>query len=272
MARRCSRALADPTAGFSPSRKNPRTLPSSMSDGRLVGRVVARDAGQVVEAPVVVGRGRLAPPGLEQADEVGVHVAPEAALLGVLLEVGGQVRVALGVGHGDVAGQQVVQGRDVGGALDGGVAAQGHDPAAGPADVAQQQLEDGRGADVLGPDRVLGPADRVGEAGRPLPARVLAQQLGHLQELVGGDAADLLDQLRGVAAEVPAQELEHAARVLEGLVGCSGGSAAPAGGAEAAELLAGLALVLALGVLGVADAGVLPAGCRRRCRARGRSR
>jgi hypothetical protein len=31
MARRCSRELADPTAGFSPSRKNPRTLPSSMS-------------------------------------------------------------------------------------------------------------------------------------------------------------------------------------------------------------------------------------------------
>src|SRR4029450_14146598 len=104
------------------------------------GGVVAGDAWQVVVAPVVVGGGRPAPPGLEQADEVGVHVAPEAALLGVLLDVGGQVRVALGVGHGDVAGQQVVEGGDVGGALDGGGATQGQDPAAGPAHGAEPQV------------------------------------------------------------------------------------------------------------------------------------
>ena len=41
--------------------------------------------------------------------------------------------------------------------------AQGHDPAAGPADVAEQRLQDRRGPDVLHADRVLGPADGVAE-------------------------------------------------------------------------------------------------------------
>ena len=46
----------------------------------VVGAVAAGEPGQVVEAEVVVGGGRVAPVGLEQADEVGPHVAPEAPL------------------------------------------------------------------------------------------------------------------------------------------------------------------------------------------------
>src|SRR6266516_4318716 len=46
------------------------------------------------------------------------------------------------------------------------VATQRHDAGAGPADVAEQQLQQRRAADDLGPVRVLGPGDRVGERRR----------------------------------------------------------------------------------------------------------
>ena len=49
----------------------------------------------------------------------------------------------------------------------------------------------------------------------PLAARVGAQRLGHLEEALARDAADLLDHLRRVAGEVPLQDLEDAARVLQ---------------------------------------------------------
>jgi hypothetical protein len=56
----------------------------------------------------------------------------------------------------DVPQQAVVRG-----ALDIGFAAQGVDAAAGHAHVAQQQLDDGHGTDVLGAGGVLGPAHGV---------------------------------------------------------------------------------------------------------------
>ena len=93
--------------------------------------------------------------------------------------------------------------------------AQGHDPAAGAAHVAQQQLDDRRGADDLHADRVLRPADRVAERRRALAAGVLAQRLRDLEELLLRAAADLGDALGGVAAVVALQQLEDAARVLE---------------------------------------------------------
>src|SRR6185437_5780740 len=71
------------------------------------------------------------------------------------------------------------------------------------------------GADVLDADRVLRPADRVAEGRRALAAGVVAEGLGHHPELLAGDAAHLLDELGRVAGVVAAQELEHAARVLE---------------------------------------------------------
>ena len=122
------------------------------------------------------------------------------------------------VRHRDVAGQQVEQRRDVGGALDRGVPAQRQDAAARAADVAQQQLQDRRGADVLHADGVLGPADRVAERGRALASRVLGDRLAYLAEQLRRDAADLLDHLGRVAGEVPLQHLEHAARMLQRLV------------------------------------------------------
>ena len=49
--------------------------------------------------------------------------------------------------------------------------------AAGPADVAEQELDDRRGADDLDADGVLRPADRVGERAGALAARVRAERL-----------------------------------------------------------------------------------------------
>ena len=106
----------------------------------LVGAVAAGQPRQVVEAEVVVGGRRVAPPRLEQAHQVGAQVAPEALVRPSRprrRRRGPRATAACGIG--DVAGQQVEQRRDVGGALDAGVPAQRQDAAAGPADVAQQQ-------------------------------------------------------------------------------------------------------------------------------------
>ncbi len=184
----------------------------------VVRRVVAGDPWQVVEAEVVVGGGRVSPVGLQQAHRVGPHVAPEPGLALVGLDVGVEVLVELGVRHRDVARQDVEQRRDVGGPLDAGVSAQRHDPAAGATDVAQQHLQDRRGADVLHADAVVGPAHRVAERAGALASAVARERVGYPRELLGRDAADLLHHLRGVAREVPLEDLEDAVRVLQGLV------------------------------------------------------
>ena len=60
-----------------------------------------------------------------------------AVLVAHVLDVVVEPEVLVGVAHGHVAGEDVVEGGDVGRSLDAGVAAQGEDAAAGPADVAE---------------------------------------------------------------------------------------------------------------------------------------
>ena len=84
------------------------------------------------------------------------------------LQVFLQRRDLLAVGHRQVAGQDVVERGHVGRSLDRRVAAQRHDPASRPADVAEQQLDDGCSPDVLRTDGVLRPTDGVAERRRPL--------------------------------------------------------------------------------------------------------
>jgi len=62
--------------------------------------------------------------------------------------------------------------------------AQGEYPAAGPAYVAEQRLQDRGRADELHADGVLSPAQAVHERHGPVPARVLRDQAAHLGELV----------------------------------------------------------------------------------------
>ncbi len=65
-----------------------------------VRRIVrAGQARQVVEAEVVLGRGRVAPPRLEHAHRVRAHVAPEALRTGVFADEGVQIDVLVRVRH-----------------------------------------------------------------------------------------------------------------------------------------------------------------------------
>ncbi len=107
--------------------------------------------------------------------------------------------------------------------------AQGKNSAARSPHVAQERLQDRGGADVLHTDGVLGPAEAVDERGRAVPAGVVGDKLAHPSELVLTDPADLLHHFRGIAREMPLEHLEHAARMLQRLVGVwsgMGGSAA----------------------------------------------
>ena len=78
------------------------------------------------------------------------------------------------VGLRQIGRQHVVERRDVGAALDAAMAAQRQDAAAGPADIAEQPLDDRRGADDLHAERVMRPADRVAERAGALAARSCA--------------------------------------------------------------------------------------------------
>ena len=194
-----------------------RSRPRCVHDLEMA--VVARDLGQPVVTEIVLLRGVLAVVRLEQADHVLGRVVPEAGLLGELLEVAREVLLTLlGVRHGEVARQRVIKGRDVRGTLDGSVTAQGEDATAGTAHVAEQQLEDGGGADDLHALGLVRPADRVAEGGGALRAAVLGQGVSHLVEQLGRDAAHLGHHLGRVLREVPLERLEDATRVLERFV------------------------------------------------------
>ena len=101
----------------------------------LIGGVVGVDPRQVVEAEVVLLGRVFAPERLQLAGEEGVEVTPPPNRAAVVVDVGREVRVLLGVRHRHVAGEDVVEGRHVGRALDRGVAAKGDDAAARAADV-----------------------------------------------------------------------------------------------------------------------------------------
>ena len=179
-------------------------------------RVVVVDPRQERVGEVVVLGRRVAVPGLEQAHRELLEVRPVAVghplVLAVVVE--GLVLVVVGRLR-QVAGQDVVEGRDVGRALDGRVAAHRHDAAARAAHVAEQQLEDPGGADDLHAGRVLRPAEGVDDRCGPLAPRIRAQELGDANQLLGPAAGHLRHHLRRVAGEVAPQDLHHAARIFE---------------------------------------------------------
>ena len=95
---------------------------------------------------------------------------------------------------------------------------QGLDTAPRSTDVAEEQLKDGCGSDVLGTHRVLCPTHRIAEGAGAVGAGVVREVFAHPQERLLGDAADLLDHLRGVARVVALEDLEHTTRIGERLV------------------------------------------------------
>ena len=186
----------------------------------VVGGVLLR---QPVVAEPVLRRGGVAVPGLHQAGVPLREVLREVHLVGpqrlgralgqILLA--GLVRVRR---RAQIARQHLGVEALVGDALHVGVAAQRVDAAARHAQVAQQQLDHGHGADVLRTDRVLGPAQGVADGHGPVGRRGLGDQLADLEEVGLRRPGDLAHHLRRVAGVMPLQDLEHAVRTLQGLV------------------------------------------------------
>ena len=142
------------------------------------------------------------------------------SLWGDSSEVRLEVRIG-GIRHFEIAREDVEDAGHVGGALDVGVAAEGVDAASGAADVAEQELQDGRGADGLGGGAVLGESHRVEDGGCLLHVAIFSngsEEVGGFEELVLRDAGDTLDHLGGVARVVLLEELENRAGMLEGEV------------------------------------------------------
>ncbi len=138
-------------------------------------RDVASQFRDVVVGPAVLFRGVLAVPGLEQAGDVFREVVPVAGRRRLGLEILGEAAVLQQrIRLRQVGRQHVVQRRDIRAALDRDMAAQRHDAAAGPPDIAEQALDDGGRPDDLHADGVMRPPDRVAERPGPLPPRILA--------------------------------------------------------------------------------------------------
>ena len=223
-------------------------------------RVVPHDLREPAVAVIVLLRGRLAEPRLEQADHEFGEVDPVARRA----DLGGDVirqRVVLlqRARHVEIAGQEVVERGDVGRPLDRRVPAEREDAAPRPADVAEQQLQDRRRADGLHAGRVLGPADRVADHRRPVGPRGRHQRLCDFQERLDGRPADPLDHLGRIAGVMPAKDLEDAARVLQRRVGPRRlGQLACPGAERLRVVLDGLRLVLGL----LPRLGVVPPALR----------
>ena len=67
-------------------------------------------------------------------------------------------------------------------------------------------------------DGVLCPPDGVREARGALAPGVIDDGAGEIVEILGADAADVLDHLCRIARIVPLENLEYRARVLQGVV------------------------------------------------------
>ena len=189
-------------------------------DDRLVIAVIAADARQPFETVIVVCGGGVAPPRLQQADEICVGRGPES-LLPVALdrrEIVTRGCVDASLRHRQVAGKQIEQRGNVGRSLDARVASQGEDAAAGTSHIPKEQLDDRCATDVLHADGVLRPTNGVDPCGGPLAPAVGGDRFAHLGELIRRHAADLLDHLRRVSRVVTLQYLKDAERVFQAFV------------------------------------------------------
>ena len=102
------------------------------------------------------------------------------------------------------------------------MAAQRQDAAAGPADIAEQTLDDRGGADDLHAERVVRPADRVAEGAGALAPGVARERLADREERLLRAAGHALHHLRRIAREVAAHDLVDAVRMLQRRVASGG--------------------------------------------------
>src|SRR6202040_151212 len=104
----------------------------------------------------------LAVVSLHLAHEILVEVEPPAGFGFVVVEISSQVAgVFFKDRHGYVTRENVVERRDIRGALNRSMAAQRENPAAWTADIAEEQLQDGCRANDLHAVGMLRPANGV---------------------------------------------------------------------------------------------------------------
>ena len=151
------------------------------------------------------------------------EVRPVAELPGPQRLEGALGQIAGAVGfmvarQGHVAREHLGQEAEITEALNVGMAAQGIDPAATEADIAQQQLDHGHDANVLHADRVMRPAQRVETGQHPVRRGGRGDQLTDLEKGFNRRAAQLMHLFRRIAIDVVLEQIEHAARMLKRVI------------------------------------------------------
>ena len=179
-----------------------------------------RQPGMQRVAELVLRRRRRAVVRLELTDDEAIGIGPEVRgvrpqrLRRHRADERGQ-RLVIGLRDGDVAGQVVIRHAAVGAPLDVGVTAQRVEPAAGPPDVAEQQLQHRRGVNQLHRVAVMRPAERIHDRADAIGRMGRGDELRRLHEVVGAAAADVRDRVRRVARIEALHHLEHRSRMRE---------------------------------------------------------
>ena len=189
-------------------------------------RVAAIDLRQIVECPVFLLLRRVSVQRLEERHHELRRVRPVVKRVPIRRcrgsrrsppQIGREIDIVRRR-HFQIAGENVEDAGQVSSTLNVRVPAQRIDAAAGPSDVAEQELQHRGGADDLRPEGVLRPPDRIDDRGDLLHVAVGAnrrEQVGRSQKLIARDAGDPLDHLRRVARVVLLQQLKHAPRMLQ---------------------------------------------------------
>src|SRR4029453_786718 len=117
--------------------------------------------------------------------------------------------------HGQIPGENVVERWNISGALDRSMTAQRQNPAARPANVSKQQLQNRSRANDLHALGMLRPADCVAKRGSPLGPGRGRERMRDFVKKIWWNPADFLHHLRRVAGKMPLQFLKHALRMLQ---------------------------------------------------------
>ena len=183
-----------------------------------LGISVRGNLGPPVVAVVVLDGSVLAEELLELADDELGLVGVVTVGVGLALEPGAKALTVGGVGPLEVCGLLLNHHAHVRGALNVGLAAKSCHAAAGDADVAEEQLQDGHGAGVLGAVGVLRLAKGVqDDAGLAAGTGLRIGGVDGL-ELLKRHAAGAGDSLHVVAAVVLLELLVDAHLVAEGRI------------------------------------------------------
>ena len=142
---------------------------------------------------------------------------------------------------GHVPVNAVIQGRNIGGPLNGRMPPKRQHTAAGPSDVAEKKLQQCTAADNLRTVCVMGPPHGISPGRGPVTARVLEDRPGNLEKGLLWTPCDLFHHPGRIAAEVAFYHLVNRTRVLQCFIPIS-----PVG---------------AFLFIGMSAAGVLPCGC-----------